>query len=104
MLKMKNKSFVSDWPDLKHALFEWHLCSYSVDQSGEEEESSDKEEEVEPIEDAEALRIVEILKLGKLQRSTDQDIKALDRIERGIVGVKSFAAHQTTILQFFELK
>jgi hypothetical protein len=76
---------------------------YSVDQPGKEEESSD-EEEVEQIEDAEELRMVERLKLWKLQRVTDQDIKALDRIEREIVGVKSSVADQTTILQFFELK
>jgi hypothetical protein len=50
------------------------------------------------------LRMVERLKLWKLQRGTDQDIKALDRIEREIVGVKSSVAHQTTILRFFELK
>jgi hypothetical protein len=77
---------------------------YSVDQPGKEEESSDKEEEIEQIEDAEALRMVERLKLWKLQRGTDQDIKALDQIERKIIGVKSSAAHQTTILRFFELK
>jgi hypothetical protein len=78
---------------------------YSVDQPGEEEESSDKEKEVEQIEDAEALRIVKRLKLWKLQKGTDQVInKALDRIKREIIGVKSFVAHQTTNLQFFELK
>ena len=77
---------------------------YSVDQPCKEEESSDEEEEVEHIEDAEALRMVERLKLWKLQRGTDQDIKALDRIEREIVGVKSSVAYQTTILQFFKPK
>jgi hypothetical protein len=76
---------------------------YSVNQPGKEEESSD-EEEVEQIKDANALRMVERLKLWKLQRGTDQDIKALYRIEREIVGVKSFVAYQTTILQIFELK
>ena len=69
-----------------------------------EEESSDKEEEVKHIEDAEALRMVERLKLWKLQRGTNQDIKALDRIEREIIGIKSSTAHQTTILQFFKLE
>jgi hypothetical protein len=77
---------------------------YSVDQPGKEEESRDEEEEIEQIEDVEALRMVERLKLWKLQRGTDQDIKAIDRIEREIVRVRSSAAHQTTILQFFELK
>jgi hypothetical protein len=74
---------------------------YSVDQPGKEEQSSDKEEEVEQIKDAEALRIVERLKLWKVQRGTDQDIKALDRIKREIVGVESSVAYQTTISQFF---
>jgi hypothetical protein len=32
------------------------------------------------IKDAKALRIVKRLKLWKLQKRTDQDIKALDRI------------------------
>jgi hypothetical protein len=77
---------------------------YSVDQPGKEEESSDEAEEVKQIKDAKALRMVERLKLWKLQRRTDQDIKALDRIKREIVGVKSFVAYQTTILQIFELK
>jgi hypothetical protein len=66
---------------------------YSVDQPGKEEESSDEEEEVEQIKDAELLRMVERLKLWKLQRGTDQDIKALYRIKREIVGVKSFVAY-----------
>jgi hypothetical protein len=79
------------------------VANYSVDKPGKEEESSD-EEEVEQIEDAEALRMVERLKLWKLQRGTDQDIKALDRIEREIMGVRSSAAHQTTILQFLKPK
>jgi hypothetical protein len=57
--------------------------------------SSDKEEEEgKQIKDAKALRIVKILKLWKLQKRTDQDIKALDRIEREIVGVRSSAAHR----------
>jgi hypothetical protein len=108
MLKEKNKSSVGDWPDLECALFEWHLSSYlecySVDQPGKEEESSDEEEDLKQIEDVEALRIVESLKLWKLQRRTDQDIKALDRIEREIVRVRGSTAHQMTILRFFELK
>jgi hypothetical protein len=77
---------------------------YSVDQPGKEEESSDKEEEVKQVKDAKVLRIVERFKLWKLQKGTDQDTKALDRIKREIIGVKSSVAHQTTILQFFELK
>ena len=48
--------------------------------------------------------MVERLKLWKLQRGTNQDIKALYRIKREIIGVKSFVAYQTTILQIFELK
>jgi hypothetical protein len=108
MLKEKNKSSVGDWPDLEYALFEWYLCSYvecySVDQPGKQEESSDEEEEVKQIEGVETLRIIERLKLWKLQRGTDQDIKALDRIQREIVRLRSSTAHQTTILRFFELK
>ena len=65
---------------------------HSVNKAGEEEESSDKEE-VEQIKDTEALRIVERLKLWKLQKGTDQDVKALDRIEREIIGVKGSIAH-----------
>jgi hypothetical protein len=98
-LNPEDETIVDENGDIFAAVVE---C-YSVDQPGEEEESSD-EEEIEQIEDAEALRMVERLKLWKLQRGTDQDMKALDRIEREIVGVKSSAAHQTTILRFFELK
>jgi hypothetical protein len=79
------------------------VANYSVDKPGKEEESSD-EEEVEQIEDAKALRMVERLKLWKLQRGTDQDIKALDRIERDIMGVRSSAPHQTKILRFLKPK
>jgi hypothetical protein len=75
---------------------------YSIDKPSKEEESSD--EEIEQITDTEALRMVERLKLWKLQRGTDQDIRALDRIEREIIGVGSSTAHQTTILRFFKLK
>jgi hypothetical protein len=50
---------------------------YSINQPGKEKESSDKEEKVKQIKDAKALRMVERLKLWKLQRGTDQDIKAL---------------------------
>jgi hypothetical protein len=77
---------------------------YNVDQPGKEEESSDEEEEVKQIKDAKALRMVKRLKLWKLQRGTDQDIKALYRIKREIVGVKSFVAYQTTILQILKPK
>jgi hypothetical protein len=87
-----------------NGIFAAVMKCYSVDQPGEEEESSDEEEEVEQIKDAKALRMVERLKLWKLQKGTDQVIKALDRIKREIVSVKSTAAHQTTILRFFELK
>jgi hypothetical protein len=78
-LNLEDETIVDEDSDIFAAVVE--CCS--VDQPGEEEESSDEEEEeVEQIEDAEALRMVERLKLWKLQRGTDQDIKALDRIER----------------------
>lgn len=76
---------------------------YSVNKPGEKEELSseeEEEEEVEQITDTEALRMVERLKLWKLQKGTDQDIKALDRIEREIIRVEGSAAHQTTICDF----
>jgi hypothetical protein len=70
MLKKKNKSSVGDWSDLEllYSMASLQLECYSVDQPGEEEESSYEEEEVEQIEDAEVLRMVERLKLWKLQK------------------------------------
>jgi hypothetical protein len=56
------------------------------------------------VEDDTALRAIETVKLWKLQKGTDHDIKALDRIEREIVQCKSSQAHQTTILRFFKPK
>ncbi len=46
-------------------------------------------EEVKQVEDDTALRAIEVVKLWKLQKGTDHDIKALDRIEREIVRYKS---------------
>jgi hypothetical protein len=74
-----------------HNIFAAVVECYSINKPGKKDESSD--EEVERIEDTEALRMVERLKLWKLQRGTDQDIKALDRIEREIVWVRSSTAH-----------
>jgi hypothetical protein len=56
------------------------------------------------VEDNAALRAIETAKLWKLQKGTDHDIKALDRIEREIIRYKSSQAHQTTILRFFKTK
>jgi hypothetical protein len=75
--------------------------NYSVDRSGEEEESSD-EEEVEEVDTAEALRAVETVKMWKLQKGDSQDIQALDRITREIARYKMSAARQTTIHRFFK--
>jgi DDE superfamily endonuclease/Tc5 transposase DNA-binding domain len=74
---------------------------YSIDKPGEEDELSDTEE-VEQIDETIALRAIETIRLGKLQRGTDQDIKVLDRIEREVVRYKSSIAHQTMILRFFK--
>jgi hypothetical protein len=74
---------------------------YSIDKPGKEDELSD-EEEVEQIDETIALRAIETIRLWKLQRGTDQDIKVLDRIEREVVQYKSSIAHQTTILRFFK--
>jgi DDE superfamily endonuclease len=74
---------------------------YSIDKPGEEDELSD-EEEVEQIDETIALRAIETIRLWKLQRGTDQDIKVLDRIEREVIRYKSSIAHQTTILRFFK--
>jgi hypothetical protein len=76
---------------------------YSVNKPCEEDISSD-EEEVEEIDTAEALKYVEKLKLWKLQKGNNQDLQALDRIEREIVRHKSSTAPQTTIHRFFKLK
>jgi hypothetical protein len=70
---------------------------YSINKPGEEGELSD-EEEVEQIDKTIALRAIETIRLWKLQRGTDQDIKVLDRIEREVIRYKSSIAHQTTIL------
>jgi hypothetical protein len=59
---------------------------------------------VKQVKDDTALRAIETVKLWKLQKRTDHDIKALDRIEREIVQYKSSQAYQTTILQFFKPK
>jgi hypothetical protein len=56
------------------------------------------------VDDDAALRVIETVKLWKLKKGTDHDIKALDRIEREIVRCKSSQAHQTTILRFFQPK
>jgi hypothetical protein len=61
--------------------------------AGKKEESSDKEEEVKQIKDDKVLRMLERLKLRKLQRRTDQDIKVLDQIKKEIVKVKSSVAY-----------
>ena len=89
--------------DEEDDIFEAIVAAYSSNQADEERESSD-EEEVKPVEDDAALRAIETVKLWKLQKGTDHDIKALDRIEREIVQYKSSQAHQTTILQFFKPK
>ena len=57
------------------------VAAYSSNQVNEEGESSD-EEEVKQVEDDPALRAIETVKLWKLEKGTDHDIKALDRIER----------------------
>ena len=54
--------------------------------------------------DVVALRAIKTVKLWKLQKGTDRDIKALDRIKREIVRCKSSQAHQTTILRLFKPK
>ena len=84
-------------------IFEAIVAAYSSNQADEEGESSD-EEDVKQVEDDAALRAIETVKLWKLQKGTDHDIKALDRIEREIVRCKSSQAHQTTILRFFKPK
>ena len=83
--------------DEESDIFEAIVAAYSSNQADEEGESSD-EEEVKQVEDDAALRAIETVKLWKLQKGTDHDIKALDRIEREIVRCKSSQAHQTTIL------
>ena len=87
--------------DEEDDIFEAIVAAYSSNQADEEGESSD-EEEVKQVEDDVALRAIETVKLWKLQKGTDHDIKALDHIEREIVRYKSSQAHQTTILRFFK--
>jgi hypothetical protein len=89
--------------DKEGDIFEAIVAAYSSNQDNKEGESNDKEE-VKQVEDNAALRAIEIVKLWKLQKGTDHDIKALDRIEREIVRYKSSQAYQTTILRFFEPK
>jgi hypothetical protein len=84
-------------------IFEAIVAAYSSNQADEEGESSD-EEEVKQVKDNAALRAIEKVKLWKLQKGTDHNIRALDGIEREIVQYKSSQAHQTTILRFFEPK
>ena len=89
--------------DKEGDIFKAIVAAYSSNQADEEGESSD-EEEVKQVEDDVALRAIETVKLWKLQKGTDHDIKALDRIEREIIRYKSSQAHQTTILRFFKTK
>jgi hypothetical protein len=83
--------------DKEGDIFEAIVAAYSSNQANEEGESSD-EEEVKQVEDDVALRAIETVKLWKLQKGTNHDIKALDRIEREIIRYKSSQAHQTTNL------
>jgi hypothetical protein len=89
--------------DEEDDIFEAIVAAYSSNQADEEGESSD-EEEVKQVEDDVALRAIETVKLWKLQKGTDHDIKALDHIEREIIRYKSSQAHQTTIFRFFKAK
>ena len=82
-------------------IFDAIVTAYCSNQADKEGESSDEEEEVEQVKDDTALRAIETVKLWKLQRGIDLDIKALDRVEREIVRYKSDQAYQTTILRFF---
>ena len=50
------------------------------------------------MEDNIALRAIETVKLWKLQKGSDHDIKTVHRIEREIIRYKSSQAHQTIIL------
>ena len=87
--------------DKEGDIFDAIIAAYSSCQGDKEEESSDDKEEIKQVEDDKALRAIETVKLQKLQKGTDLDIKALDRIEREIVRYKSDQTHQTTILRFF---
>jgi hypothetical protein len=53
---------------------------------------------------AEALRVMETVKMWKLQKGDSQDLQALHRIIREITRHKVSTAHQTTIHRFFKLK
>jgi hypothetical protein len=66
--------------DEEDNIFEAIVAAYSSNQANEEGESSD-EEEVKEVEDDTALRAIETVKLWKLQKGTDHDIKVLDQIE-----------------------
>ena len=76
---------------------------YSITKLGEEEESRD-EEEVKKVDMAEALRVVETVKMWKLQKGDSQDLDALNRLARDITQYKISVGHQTTIYRFFKLK
>jgi hypothetical protein len=95
-LNAKDETIVDDNDDI----FTTAIEHYSVNKPGEEEEISDKEE-VEQVNKATALRAIGTVKLWKLQRGTDGDVKALGRIEREIVLYKSSIAHRPTVLRFF---
>jgi hypothetical protein len=87
--------------DEEDNIFEAIVAAYSSNQADEKGESSD-EEEVKQVGDDTALRAIETVKLWKLQKGTDYNIKVLDRIEREIIQYKSSQAYQTTILRFFK--
>jgi hypothetical protein len=86
-IKGKIRSSGGDWPDLDHALFKWQ-------QRMEQKKAIITGEIlVKQVKDDTALRAIETVKLWKLQKGTDHDIKALDRIEREIVQYKSSQAY-----------
>jgi hypothetical protein len=73
-LNLEDETILDEEGDVFGAI----LAAYSSNQAKEDGKSSDEEEEVEQVGVDIALRAIETVKLWKLQKGTDLDIKALD--------------------------
>ena len=77
--------------DKSSDIFATVVGHYSINKTSKEEESIDEEEE--EVDIAAALRLIETVKLWKLQKGDSQDLQALDCVGRGIARYKSSIAH-----------
>lgn len=80
-LNPEDETIIDEEDDIFNAI----VIAYSSNKANKEGESSDEEKEVKQVKDNTALRAIETVKLWKLQRGTNLNIKAPDRVEREII-------------------